>query len=55
MLNAVNLVSRHIYGFEERVWPAAAAKGVALLAMKVFGGVQRQPAERQGRPACPTT
>ena len=40
MLNAVNLVSRHIYGFERQVWPEAARSGVALLAMKVFGGVK---------------
>jgi uncharacterized protein len=39
MLNAVSLVSRHIYNFEEQVWPAAASKGIGLLAMKVFGGV----------------
>ena len=48
MLNAVNLVSRHIYGFEERVWPAAAAKGVALLAMKVFGGVRDSRSSAKG-------
>src|SRR5262249_16807739 len=29
---------RHIYNFEEKVWPTAAKKGVALVAMKVFGG-----------------
>jgi aryl-alcohol dehydrogenase-like predicted oxidoreductase len=38
MMNAVSLVSRHIYNFEEKVWPVAAKKGVALMAMKVFGG-----------------
>src|SRR5262245_2751618 len=38
MMNAVSLVSRHIYNFEEKVWPEAAKKGVALAAMKVFGG-----------------
>jgi len=38
MMNAVSLVARHIYNFEEKVWPAAAKKGVALVAMKVFGG-----------------
>jgi aryl-alcohol dehydrogenase-like predicted oxidoreductase len=38
MMNAVSLVARHIYNFEEKVWPAAAKKGVALAAMKVLGG-----------------
>jgi aryl-alcohol dehydrogenase-like predicted oxidoreductase len=38
MMNAVSLVARHIYNFEEKVWPTAAKKGVALVAMKVFGG-----------------
>jgi aryl-alcohol dehydrogenase-like predicted oxidoreductase len=38
MMNAVSLVARHIYGFESKVWPAAAKKGVGLAAMKVFGG-----------------
>src|SRR5437867_4196270 len=37
-MNAVSLVARHIYNFEGRVWPAAAKKGVALAAMKVYGG-----------------
>jgi aryl-alcohol dehydrogenase-like predicted oxidoreductase len=38
MMNAVSLVARHIYDFENKVWPKAAAKGVGLVAMKVFGG-----------------
>jgi len=38
MMNAVSLVVRHIYNFEEKVWPTAAKKGVALAAMKVYGG-----------------
>jgi len=38
MMNAVSLVARHIYNFEEKVWPAAAKKGVGVVAMKVFGG-----------------
>jgi aryl-alcohol dehydrogenase-like predicted oxidoreductase len=48
MLNAVNLVTRHIYDFERQVWPAAAAKGVALLAMKVFGGVRDSARSAKG-------
>lgn len=48
MLNAVNLVSRHIYDFEGQVWPAAAAKGVGLLAMKVFGGVRDSAKSAKG-------
>ena len=38
MMNAVSLVVRYVYNFEEKVWPAAAKKGVALAAMKIFGG-----------------
>jgi len=37
-MNAVSLVARHIYNFEEKVWPEAAKKGIGLAAMKVFGG-----------------
>lgn len=39
VMNAVNFVDRHTYGFEEKIWPLAARKGVALVAMKVFGGM----------------
>jgi uncharacterized protein len=38
MMNAVNFVDRHTYGFEEKVWPVARKKNVGLVAMKVFGG-----------------
>jgi aryl-alcohol dehydrogenase-like predicted oxidoreductase len=38
MMNAVNVVDRHTYAFEDVVWPAARKKGVGLVAMKVFGG-----------------
>jgi aryl-alcohol dehydrogenase-like predicted oxidoreductase len=38
MMNAVSYVSRHIYNFEETVWPEASRRGVALVAMKVYGG-----------------
>jgi hypothetical protein len=38
MMNAVSLVARHIYNFEDKVWPVAAKKGIGLAAMKVFGG-----------------
>jgi aryl-alcohol dehydrogenase-like predicted oxidoreductase len=48
MMNAVSLVSRHIYDFEEKVWPAAVAKGIALLAMKVFGGVKESAKSAKG-------
>jgi predicted aldo/keto reductase-like oxidoreductase len=37
---AVNFADRHTYGFEERVWPEAAKRGVALVAMKVYGGMR---------------
>lgn len=48
MMNAVSLVSRHIYNFEERVWPAAAGRGIGLLAMKVFGGVKDSRTSAKG-------
>lgn len=38
MMNAVNIVDRHTYSFEDLVWPEARKKGVGLAAMKVFGG-----------------
>jgi aryl-alcohol dehydrogenase-like predicted oxidoreductase len=38
MMNAVSLVARHVYDFETKVWPEVAKKGVALAAMKVYGG-----------------
>jgi aryl-alcohol dehydrogenase-like predicted oxidoreductase len=38
MMNAVNVVDRHTYAFEEVVWPTARKQNVGLVAMKVFGG-----------------
>jgi aryl-alcohol dehydrogenase-like predicted oxidoreductase len=38
MMNAINLVDRHTYAFEDIVWPLARQKGIGLAAMKVFGG-----------------
>jgi aryl-alcohol dehydrogenase-like predicted oxidoreductase len=38
MMNAVNVVDRHTYAFEEIVWPLARQKNIGLAAMKVFGG-----------------
>ena len=38
MMNAVNVVDRHTYAFEETVWPAAREKKIGLVAMKVFAG-----------------
>jgi aryl-alcohol dehydrogenase-like predicted oxidoreductase len=38
MMNAVNIVDRHTYAFEDIVWPSARVKGIGLAAMKVFGG-----------------
>jgi aryl-alcohol dehydrogenase-like predicted oxidoreductase len=37
-MNAVSLVSRHVYDFESKVWPEAAKKKVGLAAMKIYGG-----------------
>ena len=38
MMNAVNVVDRHTYAFEDVVWPIARKKNIGLAAMKVFGG-----------------
>jgi predicted aldo/keto reductase-like oxidoreductase len=38
MMNAVNVVDRHTYAFEDLVWTEARKKNVGLAAMKVFGG-----------------
>ncbi len=38
MMNAINVVDRHTYAFEEIVWPLARKKRIGLAAMKVFGG-----------------
>lgn len=46
MMTAVNFVARHIYDFETKVFPEASKRGVALAAMKVFGG----SAGKQGQP-----
>jgi uncharacterized protein len=42
LLNAVNFVDHHTYNFEHEVWPLAAKKQIGLLAMKVFGGQNKQ-------------
>jgi aryl-alcohol dehydrogenase-like predicted oxidoreductase len=38
MMNAVNIIDRHTYAFEDVVWPAAHKKNIGLVAMKVYGG-----------------
>jgi aryl-alcohol dehydrogenase-like predicted oxidoreductase len=38
MMNAVNVVDRHTYAFEDVVWPLARKQKVGLAAMKVYGG-----------------
>src|SRR5262245_47418851 len=38
MMNAVNVVDRHTYAFDDIVWPIARKKQIGLVAMKVFGG-----------------
>ena len=38
MMNAVNVVDRHTYAFEQVVWKEARKKDIGLAAMKVFGG-----------------
>jgi predicted aldo/keto reductase-like oxidoreductase len=52
MMNAVNVVDRHTYAFEDVVWPAARKKNIGLVAMKVFGGgVQSCKMPEELRPA----
>lgn len=51
MMCAVSFVDRHTYGFEEQVFPVAAKKGVALVAMKVFGGMRTSNAPGAKCPA----
>jgi len=48
MMTAVSLIARHLYNFETRVWPAAAARQIALLGMKVFGGVRDSRTSAKG-------
>ncbi len=46
MMNAVSFVARHIYDFETTVWPEGQKRGMALAAMKVYGGIiggQQEP------------
>lgn len=50
MMTAVSFVSRHIYNFEETVWPTAHKRGVGLVAMKVYGGGTKKSGSRM-RPA----
>jgi aryl-alcohol dehydrogenase-like predicted oxidoreductase len=49
MMNAVSLVSRHIYDFESKVWPLAAKNKVACVAMKVFGGAAKSGVAKGSR------
>jgi predicted aldo/keto reductase-like oxidoreductase len=52
MMVAMNFVDRHTYGFEEKVLPAARARGTGVMAMKVFGGIRGGfPMNRQIRPS----
>jgi predicted aldo/keto reductase-like oxidoreductase len=40
LLCAMNFVDRHIYGFEDKVLPAAKEQGLGIACMKVFGGMK---------------
>lgn len=40
LMVAMNFVDRHIYGFEEKVLPAAVKGKIGVMAMKVYGGVK---------------
>jgi len=39
LMNVANFAMQHTYGFEHKIWPRARQKNVALVAMKVLGGV----------------
>ena len=41
-MNAVNYVIQHTYDFEHKVWSRAHQENIALVAMKVLGGMHRQ-------------
>jgi aryl-alcohol dehydrogenase-like predicted oxidoreductase len=49
MMNAVSIVSRHIYDFEGKVWPEAIKRKVGLAAMKVFGGAGKSGVAKGAR------
>jgi predicted aldo/keto reductase-like oxidoreductase len=40
LMVALNFVDHHIYGFEDKVFPAARKQKTGILAMKVYGGVK---------------
>ena len=50
MMNAVNPVVRHVYGFETTVWPKAKEKNIGLVAMKVLGGMHRKATDPATQP-----
>ncbi len=50
MMTAVNFVARHIYNFEEKVWPKAREKGVGLVAMKILGGQHKLESDPKDQP-----
>jgi len=50
MMTAVNPVIRHVYNFEERVWPEARRREIGLVAMKVLGGMYKSEAEPAYKP-----
>jgi aryl-alcohol dehydrogenase-like predicted oxidoreductase len=54
MMTAANFVARHVYNFETNVWPEAHKRGVALAAMKVFGGTAGQEGLPKGARISPT-
>lgn len=50
MMNAVNYVIRHVYDFEEQVWPEARRRDIGLVAMKVLGGMYKSESAPQYKP-----
>lgn len=42
VMTAVNFVDAHTYRFEATVWPEARRRGLGLVAMKVYGGTEKE-------------
>jgi predicted aldo/keto reductase-like oxidoreductase len=49
----LNFVDRHIYAFEEKILPLAQEHNLAVVAMKVFGGVRGRFGARVGQKPVP--
>ena len=52
MMSAINFVDRHTYNFVDKVLPVARKHNVGVIAMKVFGGANKE-AGSYNNPKCP--